>query len=79
MRKALMVLALLPVLMAGQCSPGARVTCPALKNYSPEFQAAAKAELQMILDKAPHVVAMINDYGVTRDVIRACIAKRRGS
>ena len=77
MRKALMVLSLLPVLMAGQCSPGARVTCPSLKQYSPEFQAAAGAELQMILDKAPHVVEMINDFGVTRNAIRACIKARK--
>jgi hypothetical protein len=77
MRKAWFVVALLPLLMAGQCSPGARVTCPALKQYGPEFQAAAAAELRVIMDTAPHVVQMVNDLGVTRNAIRACLAKRK--
>lgn len=77
MRKAWFLILLLPLLMAGQCSPGSRVTCPALKNYPAEFQAEVAKELRIIIDTSPHVVEMLNDYGVTRNAIRACIDKRK--
>ncbi len=68
------LLALGAVLAA--CKPGAGVTCPPLIPYSKAFQRAAMAELDAI--KAPHLEQMLNDYGVTRDAIRACLKARDG-
>jgi hypothetical protein len=70
--KAASSIVLLVLLSA--CKPGVAVTCPPLIPYSPEFQKEALAELDRI--RAPHLELMLNDYGVTRDAIRACILKR---
>lgn len=76
MRKWLIVAAL-PVLMAGTCDPKAAITCPPLKQYSKEFQAAAAREYAAIEAAAPHLVQMVDDYGVSRAAIRACLKKRK--
>lgn len=77
MRRALMMLvAALPLLMAAKCERGAAITCPALKPYSREFQAAAEAEYAAVEKTAPHLVQMIDDYGVSRAVVRACLKRR---
>lgn len=76
MRKLLVIVAALPLLMAAKCERGAVVTCPPLKGYSAAFQAAAAAEYEMVEKTAPHLVQMIDDYGVSRSAIRACIKRR---
>lgn len=67
---------LMAILLAG-CPKGYGITCPTLKQYSAEFQAKALAEIDMIEKNAPNVVTMFNDYGVTRDAIRKCIALQK--
>jgi len=76
--KCLAAAACLALALAG-CKPGAAITCPTLKVYSESFKAAASAELDMIEAKAPHIVQMINDYGVERDAIRKCLKLRKKS
>lgn len=75
-RKILFVLACLPLLMAAKCDPGAEVTCPAAKQYSHAFLAELDKELDVVADKAPHIVQMLGDYDVTLRAIRACIKRR---
>lgn len=79
MRNLITVLALAPFLMAGltECDPKAAITCPPLKQYSKAFQAAAAAEYEAVEKTAPHLVQMIDDYGVSRDAIRACLKRRK--
>ena len=49
-------------------------SCGTLFHYSPEFEQQASAEMAMLQQSnlAPDVVQLVNDYGVTRDTIRAC-------
>lgn len=58
-----------------QCD-GAAITCPTLREYSPDFLKAAAQEMRQIELTAPHVVILINDTGVDRDAIRKCIELR---
>jgi hypothetical protein len=76
-RKILCVLACLPLLMAAKCQPGAAITCPAPKTYSRAFLGDVDKELDMVADKAPHVMQMLADYDVTLRAIRACIKHRK--
>ncbi len=76
MRK-LFILAALPLVMAGTCDPKAAITCPPLKQYSKEFQAAAAREYEAVEASAPHLVQMFDDYGVSRAAIRACLKRRK--
>lgn len=62
--------------MAGKCDPGATITCPTNKQYSDEFMDAAATEYEAAEKMFPHLVRLVDDYGIQRDVIRACIAKR---
>lgn len=75
MRHMLALIALAAVLAA--CKPGAVITCPPLKGYSAEFQAAAAAEYEAVEKIAPHLVQMVDDYGVSRRAIRACLKRRQ--
>jgi len=69
---------LLTALALASCKPGgAGVTCPTIKGYSASFLAAAEKEVAMIERDAPHVVKMLNDYGVERDAIRVCLKRKR--
>lgn len=69
------LLAVIPLaVLLGGCPEGAGITCPTLRNYSPEFQKKVAAEIDMIEANAPSVVIMLNDYGVTRKAIRTCLA-----
>lgn len=77
MKKVLLVLALAPFLLAAKCERGSSITCPPLKQYSAQFQAAAAAEYEKVELQAPHLMQMIDDYGVTRDAIRACLKRRK--
>lgn len=71
-----LVIGLMAIMLAG-CPKGYGITCPTLKQYSPEFQDKALEEINIIEKTAPHVVKMFNDYGVTRDAIRTCIARQK--
>jgi len=73
----ILAIALLSLLLAG-CKPGGAITCPTLRGYSPAFLAATAKEIGVIEQTAPHVVKMLNDYGVERDAIRTCIKLRGG-
>jgi hypothetical protein len=69
---------ILPVLaftlMAAKCeSPHA--ACIPLKNYSALFQKNLAAEVESVMVSKPHIAAVIKDYGITRDQIRACVKK----
>jgi hypothetical protein len=75
-RKILWVLACVPLLMAAKCDPGAEIACPSAKNYSRQFLSEVDKELDVIADKAPHVMQMLADYDVTLRAIRSCIKKR---
>jgi hypothetical protein len=66
----------LPVLMASTCERGAAITCPTPKAYSREFLTELDKELDVVTDKAPHIVQMLGDYDVTLRAIRACIKRR---
>ena len=48
--------------------------CPALVNYSPEFQSAAAAELRALskANHAPHIRQMVTDYGAERKALEKC-------
>ena len=71
--KALSSLAIVALLLVG-CKGSVTITCPSLVQYSPEFQKAALAELDAI--KAPHLEALLADYGILRDAVRACLKRR---
>ena len=71
-------LLILPVLaftlMAAKCeSPHA--ACPPLKNYAPIFQKNLAAEVESVMASKPHIAAIVRDYGITRDQIRACMKR----
>jgi len=66
----------LAVLLGG-CPKGAGITCPTLRQYSPEFMSRVSEQIEMIEAKAPDVVEMLNDYGVERDAIRKCLALQK--
>ena len=54
-----------------------RVTaCVPLQAYSLEFQLEAGRELMEIMDTHPNVSKMMTDFGVSRDLIRACLKKQ---
>lgn len=62
------------VLMAGQCE-APHAACPPLKTYSTVFQKNLAAEVESVMASKPHIAAVIRDYGITRDQIRACMKK----
>lgn len=72
MVRLLILPALFLALSAGKCEVPHNV-CPPLKIYSKAFQSELKAELDRIMETAPRVMQVIKDYGVTRDMIRACM------
>ena len=76
-RYIIALVACLPLLMAAKCQPGAQITCPAPKTYSKSFLAEVDKELDVVADKAPHVMQMLSDYDVTLRAIRACIKRRK--
>lgn len=70
------LLAFIGVVAVG-CKPGAVITCPPMKQYSKQFQEQAAREYELVLKIAPHLTQMIDDYGVERDAIRACLKRKR--
>lgn len=62
--------------MASQCGPGASITCPSIKQYPKEFLAAAAKEYAQVENVAPHLIRLVDDFGIQRDVIRKCIERR---
>lgn len=64
-------------LLLTACEQGGAITCPTLRGYSPAFMAAAAHEFEGLVHNAPHVVQMLNDYGVERDAIRECLRRKR--
>jgi hypothetical protein len=69
--RSVILVAILVLLAA--CKQGGAITCPTLKGYSTAFMAAAAREFEALVRKAPHVVQLLNDYGVERDAIRECL------
>lgn len=69
-------LAAIAVLVAG-CPKSGGIACPPLKQYSKEFQAAAAREYEAVEASAPHLVQMVDDYGLSRAAIRACLKRRK--
>jgi lipoprotein NlpI len=73
-----LILAVAAVLALSGCVKKSQVVvkyvCPAVLEYSPDFQAALDREVASI--DAPYLFQILNDYGVTRDGIRKCIQKR---
>lgn len=67
----------LALLLAG-CNQGGAITCPTLKGYSSAFMKSAARELDGLDQTTPHLVQMLNDYGVERDAIRECLKFRNG-
>lgn len=59
------------------CKPGASITCTPLKQYSADFMKAAAKEYAMVEVQAPHLVRLVDDYGIERDAIRACLKRRK--
>lgn len=76
MRKLLMVLAVLPLLMAGKCAPVSGITCPDLRQYSPAYLQKVAAQYRQIETTMPELAGMIDDYGIERAAIRECIKRR---
>ena len=70
-RSWLIALALMPLAACGTVHSEA---CGVLFSYSPDFQKQAATELDYLrgTGQAPHVVQLVQDYGTTRDTIRAC-------
>lgn len=67
-------IALALIILAG-CGPDGRgIACPPLFKYTQSQTQRAKAELDAI--KAPTLELFLNDYGITRDAIRACLKHR---
>jgi hypothetical protein len=56
------------------CNQKAIVACPSLVPYSADFQKALSREIAQL--DAPYLFQVLNDYGVTRDAIRACLKRR---
>jgi hypothetical protein len=75
MRRLALIFAALLAVTA--CKPGAVVTCPSLKQYSAAFQKEAAREYALVEKMAPHLMQMVDDYGVERSAIRACIKRRK--
>ena len=50
---------------------GGIAACPPVVDYSREFQARAAEELALLPDGSA-VVAMMADYAIIRDQVRAC-------
>jgi outer membrane murein-binding lipoprotein Lpp len=71
MRYTLFILAAL--LLAGCASTTYGVSCPPLLEYDLATQAQVSKELDTA---GPAVRRMIDDYGATRDAIRACEKRR---
>ncbi len=59
------------MLLAG-CQTVPSNSCGVLYTYSTDFQRQAAVELKEIQAGAPHVAQLMDDYGKTRDTIRAC-------
>lgn len=77
MLKALLALPI--VLAVSGCPKGGAITCPTFVGYSDAFLAATEKEIAKIENDAPHVVEMLNDYGVERDAIRECLRRQKAS
>ncbi|MFZ5674268.1 MAG: hypothetical protein ACOZAM_15005 [Pseudomonadota bacterium] len=75
MLKLLTIMAV--AVLVAACPKGAAITCPPLKQYSKAFQAAAAREYAAVEASAPHLVQMVDDYGVSRAAIRACLKRRK--
>ena len=73
--RSVMLVAL--VLLLAARKQGGAITCPTLRGYSPAFMAAAARELEALDRNTPHVVQMLNDYGVERDAIRECLKRQK--
>lgn len=67
------------LLLAGCATHGAGITCPTLRQYSQSFLAQSSSEFKAVKATSPHLVTMINDYGVERDAIRKCQGLRKKS
>ena len=72
--KPLSLLIILGLLQATACTKASSNACGTLYAYSPEFEEQAAIELDYLqgTGQSPHVVTMIQDYGTTRQTIRAC-------
>ncbi len=57
------------------CNEKTVIVCPQLIPYSKDFQAALDREIAQL--DAPYLFQMLNDYGVTRDAIRACLKRQK--
>ncbi len=66
--------ALALALMAGKCE-APHAACPPLKTYSAMFQKNLAEEVESVMATKPHIAAVIRDYGITRDQIRACMKR----
>ncbi len=69
-------LALSALLLLAACNGPSGVTCPPLKEYSKSFQLELKKELEAVMDTSPNIMIVLKDYGLTRNAIRACVARR---
>lgn len=49
--------------------------CPAVRTYTPAFQAQLLRERQAVCSEAPAMCEAIDDYGDLRDEARLCEAK----
>ena len=61
-------------LLLAACQGANGITCPQLKQYSPEFLQEVSREVARI--DAPNSVQLLKDYGVTRDAIRICLSQQ---
>lgn len=66
-------------LMAGMCAHTKGLGCGALFKYSNQEIAQVENEVAVLEanGQAEKVRAWLNDYGQTRDSIRACLAERK--
>lgn len=81
-QKSLVMLgvSLLAIQLIGCQAVVSRVTaCVPLQEYSLKFQLEAGKELLEIMDTQPRISQMINDFGVSRELIRACLEKQNTS
>lgn len=71
------IIALIAVIALSACKPGASITCPTLRGYSADFMKAAAREYALVEAQAPHLVKLVDDYGIERDAIRACLKRKK--
>lgn len=77
LRKLMMVLAVVPVLMAAKCNPGAISACPSDVQHSDAFWDAVYAELRIVAPQAPNVVQLLGEYDISMQQIRHCIRQQK--